>query len=136
MVDSVSLTNALQPLDAREERHGQAAVHEAVVHDDVGQTERRHPRTCANSHRRENSMHIASDHHERSGDRRVRDGERIIQLEAALPTSMVGAMDAPERSMPYASVEEARPWLHRGRDEQRDARTDDEARECRHEEAS
>jgi hypothetical protein len=132
-VDRVSVADPTQPGDARERRDGEAAVHEAVVHDDVREPERRHPRADAEHHRRNPAMEVAAQHDERCGDRSVGRGERVVCLEAPLAAPVVGAMNAPERMVPHAPVEHARPRFHQRGDEQRDRDTERDERERRHE---
>ena len=136
MVDGMSVTHTLQPSDPGEKPHRQAAVHETVVHDDVGQPERRHSSADPDRKGRQNSMHVAADHHERGSKRGVRGGECVVGLEAPPSARVVRTMDAPQRTVPDASVETARPRLHRRSDDQRDARADRDMGHMGHEEAS
>jgi len=124
VVRRVSITDAAQPGDAREEADGQAAVDEAVVHEHVSEPEDRHADSDANAGGRRRSVQIATNHHERGGDRRVRGREHVVALEAAPTTPVMRTMNAPQRGVPDASVEQPRPRLHGSRHHQRNRRAE------------
>jgi len=136
MVHGVGIADAAQPGDPRQEAHRQAAVDEAVVHEQVGQPEARHADANADGGRRRRSVQIASNHHQRGGDRCVRGREHVVVLEAATTAAVMRAMDAPQRRMPHAPVEQARPWLHGARHHQRDRRAQQTLRQRAHGAAS
>jgi hypothetical protein len=132
----MSGAHALQPLQPGEEAHRQAAVHEAVVHDDVREPEGGHARPGPDGNRCGQPPQVAAEHDEPGREWRVGRGEHVVELEAASPASVVRAMNSPQRTVPDASVEEARPGLHRECDDQRDGHADRDARDGRHEETS
>lgn len=129
----MSIPDATQPREAREEGDRQAAVHEPIVHDHVRETERSHSGADADRDRGRRSVQIAANHDERRRDGGVRRRERVVGLEPAAPVRVVRAMNAPERVVPHSSVEEASPGLHRGRDRQRDGEAEQDEPGGRHE---
>ncbi|GAC1551413.1 MAG: hypothetical protein NVS3B10_13960 [Polyangiales bacterium] len=133
MVHGMSVTDAAQRSDARKERDGKTAVHHPVVQEDVRQPEHRHADARPDGRRRCKSVQIAPYHHERGSDGRVGGGEHVVSLEPSAPPGVMAAMNAPERVMPDASVEDASPRLHRRGDHQRDDRADDHVSHGAHE---
>jgi len=125
MVDAVSVPDAAQPGEAREERDRQSPVHEPVVDDHVRDAERRHAGANADGDGRCRSVQVASNHHERRGDGGMQRRERVVRLEPAASVRVVRAMNAPERVVPHAIVEDASPRLHRRRDGHRDGKAQD-----------
>jgi hypothetical protein len=136
VVDGVSLADAAEPADARQNADRKTPVHEAVVDHHVGDAERGHPGSEADRGRGEVAMQIASNHHQRRGHRRVRGGEGVVQLEAALAPSVVRAVDPPQGPVPDPAVEEAGPRLHGRRHHQRDRGSQQDRRERAHGAAS
>ena len=133
MVDAMSVPDAAQPAEAREERDRQSPVHEPVVDDHVRDAERRHAGADADRDGRRRSVQVASDHHERRGDGGMQRRERVVRLEPAASVRVVRAMNAPERVVPNAIVEDASPWLHRRRDRQGDGEAEKDELHRRHE---
>jgi hypothetical protein len=115
----MSIADPAHARHAEEERHREAPVHDAVVEDHVGDTEQRHSRARSDRNSGGDSMHVAPDHHERRRDGGMRGGQRVVGLEATCATAVVRAMNAPETMVPNATMEEARPGLHRGGHEDR-----------------
>jgi hypothetical protein len=120
MVDAMSIPDAAQPGKAREERDRQPSVHEPVVHDHIGEAERGHAGTDADRDGRGRSVQVASNHHERGRDGGMQGGERIVRFEPTVSLRVMGTMNAPERVVPHAPVEDASPGLHRRGDRYRD----------------
>lgn len=111
----------------REEAHREPPVHEPVVHDEVGEAEEGHPdadadQDCADRPRDE----LTAPDDEAHRDRRMERGEYVVSLEPARSRGMMGGVDAPHRSVPDPSVEDARPRLHQacGHDGAEDAEYD------------
>ena len=129
----MSVPDAAQPREAREEGDRQATVHEPIVHDHIRDPERSHSGADADRDRRRSSVQIASKHDEHRRDRRVRGGESVVDLEAAAPVRMMRAMDAPECMVPDVPVKQASPRLHRGSDRKGDSEPQEHERGRRHE---
>ena len=136
MVHGVSVADAAQRSDSREEPDRQAAVDHPIVQEDVGEAEQRHAGSRAYRDGGGESVQVAPDHHESRSDRRVGGGQDVVSLEATAPAGVMRTMDAPQRVMPDVPVEEACPRLHRGGDHQRDGRAYREVRSERHEDTS
>jgi hypothetical protein len=133
VVDAVSVADAPEPAVAGEERDREPAVDEPVVHEHVGEAEDRHPGAGADGDGRRGSVQIASNHDEGGSDRRVGGGEDVVGLEPASSLRVMRAVDAPERVVPHAIVEQARPGLHRRGDRQRDGAAEEDEPGRRHE---
>jgi len=133
MVDAMSIPDAAQPGKTGEEGDRKPSVHEPVVHDHVGDAERGHPGADADRDRRRGSVQIASNHHERGGDGRVRGGQRVVGLEATAPVRVVRPVNAPQRVVPHVPVEETSPGLHRRGDRQGHGETQQHELRRRHE---
>jgi len=129
----MSVADAAHTRHAQEERYREPSVHHAVVEDHVSDTERRHSRARSDRDRGGNPVHVATDHHERGRDRGMRGGERVVGLEATCATAVVRAVNAPQAMVPDAPVEQARPGLHGGGDEDRHEQTDRHGRRRAHE---
>jgi hypothetical protein len=128
----MGIAHAAQPADASQEGDREPPVHEAIMHHDVGEAEDGHAGSRADGRSRDEPVHVASDHDERGGDGGVRRRERVVRLETPLAARMVRPMDAPERPVPHAAVEEARPWLHRGCHDQRERHAEQDVTERAH----
>ena len=116
------------PEEAKPEEHAhrQTFVHEAIVNEHVPDSEQRHPGPRAHEQRAGVAVELASDDHERGGDRRMQEGERVVTLEPSDTRLVMRAMNVPETMVPDAPVEEAGPELHgrRNDDSHRDAGRD------------
>jgi hypothetical protein len=113
-MDPMSITHAPQPAAPSEEGDRQPAMHEPVVHHEIGETKGGHARAHADGNRRPRSVHIASDHDERGGDRRVRCREHVVRLETSTAPRVMRAVDAPEQMVPDLTVQYTSPRLHQG----------------------
>ncbi len=102
------------PKEPKPEEHsgGQPLVHEAIVDEHVADAEQRHPGPRAHEQRACVAVELASDDHERGGDRRVKKGERVVALEPSDARLVMRAVDVPETVMPDAAVKKACPELH------------------------
>jgi len=120
VVHRMSVADPAEPREAAEPRDGQATVHQPVVDDDVRETEQRHSGTRADEHGGDEPMHVAANHHEAGRDGGVQGRERVVTLPPAASARMVRPMNRPQPPVPDAAVQEARPGLHQGRDDQRD----------------
>jgi hypothetical protein len=118
---------------AQEERDREPPMHDAVVNDHVSDAEHRHSRTRSDRDGGGDSMHVAPKHHERGRDRGMGGGQRVVGLEATRTTAVVRAVNAPEAMVPHAAVEQARPGLHGGGDEDRHEHAERDGRERAHE---
>jgi hypothetical protein len=133
MVDAMSIPDAAEHGEAREEADRQSPVNEPIVHDHVADPEQGHAGAGADRDRRKSSVQIAANHDERSREGRMRRRERVVRLEASLTMRMMRPMDAPERVMPHAAVEQAGPGLHRHGDRERNGNAEQHELRGRHE---
>jgi hypothetical protein len=133
MVDAMSIPDAAQPGEASEERDRQPAVHEPVVHDHVGDAERGHAGADADRDGCRRSVQIAANHHERGREGRMHGGQDVVGLESPVALRVVRTMDAPERVVPHAAVEDPSPGLHRRGDRHRDGEAQQHELRRRHE---
>lgn len=129
----MSIPDAAQPGEAREERDRQPSVYEPVVNDHVGDAERGHAGTGADRDGCRRSVQVASNHHERGRDGGMHGGQRVVRLEPTVALRVVRTMDAPERVVPHAPVEDPSPGLHRRGDRYRDGETQQHELRRRHE---
>jgi hypothetical protein len=117
MVDEVRPADPAKDAEREERAHRKPFVHEPVVDEHVANTEERHPGTRSDEQGTCVSVELASDDDERCRDGGVEDRERVVPLETSGAWLVVRAMNAPERAVPDATVEEASPELHRRRDD-------------------
>jgi ribosomal protein L32 len=109
-------------------------VDETVMNDDIADAEKRHAAARADHRRAREPMKLASDDDERCGERSVEHRQGVVSLEAPGPGLVMRAMHCPERVVPNAAVEEARPRLHEDGDGEPDRDADAElSHERRHE---
>ena len=132
----MSIANPAKEAHAQEERHGQSSMHEAVVHDHVGEAEGGHAGADPDGNRRRSSVQITSNHHQCGSDRRVQHGQRVVAFEPTDAARVVGSMHPVEPAMPDAPMEHACPWLHGSGHHEGHAHSQRDGRGCRHEEAS
>lgn len=121
MVDPVRVADPREQRDLSEPPHGQAAMDEAVVEDEVAEAEERHADADAEerlAQRARRSGAAVEDQRDRDG--RVQGGEGVVGFEAAAALAMVRAVNRPQHSMPEAAVQHAGPQLHRGGDDEGD----------------
>jgi hypothetical protein len=128
VMDRVSVADPPHRVEAKEERDRQPPVHQAVVHDDVGEAEGRHAGADPDRHSGGDAVQVATHHDEDHRDRRVQRRERVVLLEAAAAARVVRAVYGPEPVVPHAAVEQARPRLHQRGDDEGDAGTDRDER--------
>lgn len=121
VVETMSPTDPTEePEPEKKPRDGQALVNEPVVDEDVSDPEEGHPHAHADEDGARQTMELAAEDEDPRGDRGVEHGQRVVPLEAADPWFVVRAVNAPELAMPHPSMEQARPRLHRTRDDQSD----------------
>ena len=120
MMNAMRRTNATEEAEAREPSDGETTVHEAVVHDDVGDPEERHADADPAKDGAVDAVPHAADDDERCRDRGMRDREDVVRFEAAEAKLVMASMQSEEEAVPDASMEEPRPELHERRDDQRD----------------
>lgn len=114
-------------------RHGEALVHEPVVHDDVGDAEGRHPDAQAVGDLPPPPRSREAPVEDRSHrDRSVEDAERVVRLEVPCARLVMRSVDAPEPAVPHPPVKERCPRLHEERDDQSDRRPDERGVEGAH----
>jgi hypothetical protein len=109
-------------------RHGHALVDEAIVHDDVRDSERAHPEADAEGDLAGDPWRAtATVENQRDGDRSVKQRERVVGFESVTFPSrlVVRSMDVPKPGVPDAAMKKRGPEVHRHGDDRRDSRPDD-----------
>lgn len=129
MMHAVGIDDAADARDTREPANRDATMHEAIVDEEIGETEDRsaeaHPERYLSP---DANRAAATVQNERDREGGVENGERVVQLERAVPWQMMRAMDREEHAVPEPAVKETRPQVHehrhdeRGRDPNRPAR--------------
>jgi hypothetical protein len=127
MVHEVRGAHALEVTELGEEPDRESLVDDAVVHDEVGEAEEGHAGAGADHHCAPGARYeLAARDDEDHRDRRVESGKDVVSFETAGSRGMMGRVHTPESAMPDATVEQARPGLHRARHHDRGDRAQGE----------
>src|SRR5215207_2247158 len=107
MVQLVRPANAPEGAETQEPTNTRnSLVDEPVMNEHVADPEERHPRACTDAERKREAMELAPADHEGDRDRRVKERERVVPLEASRPRLVMRAVHVPELMMPDATMEE------------------------------
>jgi hypothetical protein len=121
VVLAVRAHDRTQVWDAAQDAHGETAVHESVVNEDVGAPEDRHPEADPEGNVAPHSRSsCAALENERDRHRRVESAQEIVPLESPATRLMMRSMHAPETRVPHLRVQERSPGIHRERSAERD----------------
>jgi hypothetical protein len=111
----MSADHAPEVAKPQEELHGQAAVHQTVVYQEVSRPKQAHAHPETEGHfARPAGASLTAEKDEGDGGGSVQDRQGVVGLEP-LPgwaQGVMRAMNRPEKGVPYAPVEKSGPQVH------------------------